>query len=117
MINPMMNQQYPYANPYARLNQNSINWVQGIEGAKAYVLQPKESVVLMDSESDNLFFIKVCDDIGKCSLHTYRYEEVSTDKPDVDVSQYVKKSELEALLNQMLGGKDESAISTVKSAK
>ena len=105
MINPMT-QQYPYVNPYAR-NQNSINWVQGIEGAKAYTLQPKESIVLMDSESDDMFYIKVCDDIGKCSLHIYKYEEINPDKPDVDLSEYVKKSELESLLNKMLGGKDE----------
>ena len=95
---------YPYMNPYVRSSPNAINWVQGVEGAKAYPLQPKESVVLMDSESDGLFYIKVCDDIGKCSLHTYKYEEV-VGESGVDMSQYVKKSELESLLNQMLGGK------------
>ena len=102
---------YPYMSPYVRTEPRTINWVQGVEGAKAYTLQPKESVVLMDSESDNMFFIKVCDDIGKCSLHTYKYEEVNNDT-GVDMTQYVKKSELESLLNQMLGGKNEQTVST-----
>lgn len=100
---------YPYVNPYVRTEPRTINWVQGIEGAKAYVLQPKESVVLMDNESENMFFIKICDDIGKCILHTYKYEEITNDPGDM--SQYVKKSELEDLLNQMLGGKNEQTVS------
>lgn len=104
---------YPYMNPYAKQSTNAIHWVQGIEGAKAYPLQARESVVLMDSESDDLFFIKVCDDIGKCSMHVYRYEEVTENMSSgVDMTQYVKKSELEALLNDMLGGKNEQVVST-----
>lgn len=112
------NYPYPSANPYAnmRTSTNSINWVQGIEGAKAFTLMPKENVILMDSESNDTFFIKICDDIGRCTLRKFTYHEESTETPPVtqDLSEYVKKSELQSLLNEMLGGKNESNLSTAK---
>ena len=86
---------------------NSIIWVQGIEGARAYQLYyPNSKVLLMDSEKD-IFYLKSTDDFGKCSeLKQYRYEEIKDEpKTTVDMSQYVTKSELEKLLNDMLGGK------------
>ena len=113
MINQAIN---PYLNQLMPKSTNSINWVQGIEGAKAYVLQPRENVVLMDSESDDIFFIKICDDIGRCTLRKFRYKEELTEQPVADMSEYVKKSELESLVNQMLGGGlNESDVSTAKS--
>lgn len=35
----------------------NINWVQGLEGAKAYQIYPNSSVILMDSENDNTWWI------------------------------------------------------------
>ena len=101
-----------------RTNTNSINWVQGIEGAKAYNLMPKENVVLMDSEVNDKFYIKICDDIGRCTLRVFRYTEEVEEKPVpvADLSEYVKKSELQALLNEMLGGSNESTVSTAQPA-
>jgi len=106
---------YPNINPFQGMRtnvNNTINWVQGIEGAKAYVLTAKENVVLMDSESDDTFFIKICDDIGRCTLRKFKYqEEITETQPATqDLSEYVKKSELQALLNEMLGGPDESTV-------
>lgn len=99
-----MNYQYPYY-PYQQ-STNGITWVQGIEGAKAYQLSPGSNVLLMDSENDGVFYIKVSDNVGMCSLRTFRYEEVvNNPTPQVDLSEYVKKTELETLINNMLGGK------------
>ena len=109
---------YPYQQPYAQQTQsNGITWVQGIEGAKAYQLAPSSNALLMDSENDGVFYIKVSDNVGMCSLRTFRYEEVvSNPTPQMDLSEYVKKTELESLINGMLGGKtNEQSVSTVKS--
>ena len=118
MSYPFMN---PYQNPYqnARTSTNSINWVQGIEGAKAFTLMPKENVILMDSEVNDKFYIKICDDIGRCTLRVFKYhEEIETPAaPPADLSEYVKKSELQALLNEMLGGSNESTVSGTESTK
>lgn len=116
MSYPYMNMN-PNPNPFASMRSpNSINWVQGIEGAKAFTLMPKENIVLMDSESNDTFFIKICDDIGRCTLRKFKYQEETTESQPVaqDLSEYVKKSELQDLLNEMLGGKNEPTISTAK---
>jgi hypothetical protein len=117
MFYPNMN---PTMNPYQgmRPSANAINWVQGIEGAKAFALAPKENVVLMDSEVNDKFYIKICDDIGRCTLRVFKYQEELEEKPaPADLSEYVKKSELQALLNEMLGGSNESAVSGTQSTK
>ena len=118
-----MNYQYPYYSYQQNYNQpqqqlsNGITWVQGIEGAKAYQLTPNSNSLLMDSENDGIFYIKVSDNVGMCSLRTFKYEEVvSNPAQQVDLSEYVKKTELEALINNMLGGnKHEQSVSAVKS--
>lgn len=96
----------------------SINWANGIEGAKAFSLKPKESVILMDSEADNIFYIKFCDEIGRCTLKRCVYHEEPENVPaQIDLSDYVKKSdlhkEIELKINQMLGGgANEQTVST-----
>lgn len=79
--------------------------MQGIEGAKAWQLIPNSNVMLMDSENDGIFYIKTSDNVGMCNLRRFKYEEITEqiNKP-ADLSEYVKKSELEELINQMLGG-------------
>lgn len=102
---------YP-AQMYRPANMNNgINWVQGVEGAKAFQLSPNSNTVLMDSENDNIFYIKICDNIGMCTLRTFKYEELSNVtptpvQPTMDMSQYVTRKEFEELLKS-LGGMDD----------
>ena len=119
MNNPMMSM---YPNPYMQNNvpqsHNGINWVQGVEGAKAYQLQPNSNTILLDSENDGIFYIKVSDNVGMCNLRTFKYEEITnTPSNNIDLSGYVRKDELESLVNSMLGGSNEQSISTTKSNK
>ena len=83
---------------------NTITWVQGIEGAKAWQLMPNANILLMDSENEGIFYIKTSDSVGMCNLRKFKYEEILEETPKTDLSEYVKKSELQELLNQMLGG-------------
>lgn len=118
-----MGQQNPYFQkpfyPQTQPVQNGINWVQGIEGAKAFSLPPNGNVQLMDSENDGIFYIKISDNIGMCQLRIFKYEEI-TDKQnkiqDCDLSEYVRKDELGDMLNTLIGGiKHEQSIQTVES--
>ena len=103
---------YPNAYQNQYYGQNSILWVAGAEGAHAWQMHPNTSVVLMDRENEGIFYIKTCDNIGMCALRVFRYTEI-VDKPaQADMSEYVKKSELEALINSLLGGKNEQSVST-----
>ncbi len=88
--------------------KNGINWVQGIEGAKAFQLPPNSNTVLLDSENDGLFYIKICDNIGMCSLRKFRYQEI-IDEPQPQPNQYITRNELMAILKEM---KNEQAIPT-----
>jgi hypothetical protein len=108
MYNPYYSGQQNYMNSGQSMNNNGINWVQGVEGAKAYQLMPNSNVVLIDSEQDR-FYIKSADNIGMCTLRTFDYKEV-TDAPSAntqsnDMSQYVRRDELQEILRNWRGGK------------
>ena len=116
MTNPMFPQQMNYNTPQ---NHNGINWVQGIEGAKAFQMVPSSNAVLLDSDNDGIFYIKVADNVGMCSLRTFKFEEI-TNAPsgNVDLTGYVKKDELAALVKSIMeDNRNEQTVSTVKSNK
>lgn len=115
----------PQINPNLRTNTypqpTGINWVQGVEGAKAFPLLPNSHAQLMDSENENIFYIKTADNIGMCNLRVFKYEEI-TGQPlpsgHDDLSNYVRKDELQGLLKSMLGGnRNEQSVSTVEPSK
>ena len=86
--------------------KNSIIWVQGMEAAKSYPMMPSSNAILMDQESER-FFIKTCDNVGMCSIRSFKYQE---EKPTT--SDYVTREELKTMLKELL---DEQPISTVES--
>ena len=114
--------QYQQNNPYlnqAAIQNNGINWVQGIEGAKAWQMQPNSNAMLLDSENEGTFYIKTSDNVGMCSLRIFKYQEVTEQQKqanNVDLSEYVKRSELEALITSLMGGKkNEQSIQPTES--
>lgn len=96
---------YQMSNPYPQTEQNNgITWVQGLEGAKAYQMSPNRNILLMDSENEGTFYIKVTDNIGMANLRVFNYTEVTAQdvkKDPIDLSEYVKKSELQELLTEL----------------
>lgn len=119
----MNNQFYPqYNNPYQsqmRIN-NGIIWVQGIEGAKAYQIMPNSNVLLMDSENDGVFYIKVSDNVGMCSLRTFKYEEVTNinkTQASEDMSKYITRDELNDILNSRFERGTNNGKQTLQSIK
>lgn len=111
MMNNYQNPYMPYTPRYSASN-NSIVWVQGIEGAKAYQLAPNSNIILMDSENDR-FYIKTSDNIGMCNLRIFEFKEI-TDAPKTE-NQYVTREEFNQLVSQ-LGGLEngKQSISAVK---
>ncbi len=88
---------------YTPLN-NGINWVQGVEGAKAYQLMPNSNVVLLDSENDGIFYIKLSDNVGMCTLRTFKYTETTNEQlqhTGIDLSEYVTKSDLKEAIEEL----------------
>ena len=105
--------------PGASASTNNIVWVQGIEGAKAWQLTPNSMAILLDSEVEGKMYIKVSDNIGMSTLRIFNYvEEVpkaqnATIDNSLDLSQYVKKEELSALMKEIMT--NEQFISTTQS--
>ena len=57
--------------PYQPMQQYiPLTFVSGIEGAKAYIVAPNQTVYLRDSDSDTIF-IKTADAQGRYTLNTY----------------------------------------------
>lgn len=117
---PMVNNisQRPY--------NNGIIWVQGLEGAKAYIIAPNSNVILLDSETEGIFYIKTSDNIGMCNLRKFKYKEISDNSQesnviDADISEYATKkeiNELKAMIKSLRGGNnDEQSLQSVKSSK
>ena len=112
---PTYNYGYPMAYPNLYQKQtdsnNGITWVQGMEGAKAYQMTPNSNVLLMDSENDGVFYIKVTDNIGMADLRIFHYTEVAQQDTrksltSDELSEYVKKSELSDLINSILAERE-----------
>ena len=104
---PMYSQNQPngYLN-YQRPQTNGINWVQGIEGAKAYQMMPSSNTILLDSENDGIFYIKVSDNVGMCNLRTFKYEEIGEQPKSsapVNLDNYVTRDELTKVINDLKG--------------
>lgn len=100
-MNPYMN---PYQQQQPRPFGNTINWVQGVEGAKAFQLGPNSNAMMLDSENDGIFYIKTSDNVGMCNMRTFKFEEITNaqTQPAVDLTAYVRKDELQELLKTIL---------------
>ena len=102
-----MNYQY-YQNPYMNLNNNNSNsmiWVQGESGAKAYPIAPGSSVALFDSEKDR-FFIKSADNSGMpLPLRIFNFTEQKESSQLNNIhdksNDYVTRKEFNELLDKI----------------
>ena len=81
------NNQQPYQQPQPQMQnpqptmqmQSNIEYVNGIEGAKAFILPPNTQKLLLDS--DNAFFyIKTTDTQGKPSVRRFRYIDIDAEQ-------------------------------------
>ena len=89
--------------------QSNPIWVQGEEGAKAYMVAPGSSVMLMDSEN-TVFYLKSSDQSGMpLPLRIFDYTERTSNNqpksqptPQFDPSQFITRDELEEILADRL---------------
>lgn len=112
---PMNYQQQAYQMaPQASQGNQSIIWVQGEAGAKAYPVAAGQSVLLMDSE-DAVLYVKSTDQTGRpLPMESYdlvRRESVvnvpqisqkGQNSQMMDANEYVKVSDLETKVNEMV---------------
>jgi len=103
-------QQFAPQPPAAQVPQpatNGVLWVQGEEGAKAYMVAPGNSVMLMDSEGSS-FYLKSTDQSGMpLPLRIFDYTErtaaprTAPAAPQTSGVEYVTQEEFNALVDRL----------------
>ena len=84
--------QQPQFNYQQQTQQDERIWVQGIEGANAYLVAPNSFVRLWDSQS-NTFYEKHTDASGRPYTEIFEYTKKSDQKPKVSASTYESQIE------------------------
>lgn len=90
---------------------HNVNWIRvnGVEGAKNQIVQPNETVWMMDNNLPYIY-AKAVDKFGTPDFHIYYTEEVSEAdmvkaqqpaQPQIDLSQYVQRGEFDELKAQL----------------
>lgn len=108
---PYQQNQVPMNQPQLQANNAGFVWVQGEAAAKAYPVAAGNSVLLMDSDAPVLY-MKSTDNTGKpLPMETYdlvkrnsvSYQmQQAPQQPQIDLSEYVKMSDLEAKVNELV---------------
>ena len=86
------------SSPQSRQNTNVV-WTQGVEGAKSFNVAPGSYMILLDSDTDGVMYMKSCDMVGKPSLEIYDYKKREPQKQEAVVApsnpDYVLKKDFE----------------------
>lgn len=122
MPNPYGPQPYPsypqpnYPQPQQAQQQNVYAFVNGIEGAKSYPMQPNQTVMLMDSDQP-IMYKKASNNLGQATIRYFKLTEVAENEvrgqAPTSTVEYATRADFEALAKRV----DELAKPTKKSAK
>ena len=105
-----MNYNNPYFNPYQtypytqqqtqqpqQTNYLQLTFINGIEGAKAFIVAPNQTIYLKDSDS-NILYEKKADAQGRYTLTAFELKQVEINTPQATpTSTYATTSDLNAL--------------------
>ena len=93
--------QYGYqqsTNYYQPVKLNQYAYVNGIEGAKAFIVQPNQTILLMDSNSP-MCYMKQSNGLGQSTIRYFKLVEVSeNDLIEPTNEKYVLKSDFDKLM-------------------
>ena len=115
-MNNSMNPSNPYMNNYnAMQNQvgNNLIRVTGMEGAKAYQMQPNSTVALFDSNED-IMYIKSTDGAGFPTIRTFGFAPI--EQPTNQGNDFISRAEFEQFKQEVLDN-GKQLISEPKSVK
>lgn len=111
--------QYQQPQPASQSSNNGVIWVQGEEGAKAYMVAPGNTVQLWDVENP-VIYLKSADMSGVPSMRIFDLVERSaTPKmlPEISKADFVTRQEFAALedkLNSFLSSKESKSTKSTK---
>lgn len=127
--NLQLQPQQPITAPQGAPNgspQTIVAYVNGIEGAKGYILYPNQTAILFDSDNKERFYVKTADGQGIPTVESYKKIKDEPDKkPEEQKVEYVTKADFDDLKNytkekiqkisEILGQRQaQQAVQTVK---
>ena len=92
--------QYPYSGynnmsyQQPQTNYLPLTFINGIEGAKAFIVGANQTVYLKDSDS-NILYEKRADAQGKYSIVAYELRQVDLNNTSRPAEEYITKSDFE----------------------
>jgi len=101
--------QFQQPAPQAQTQQTGLNWIQGEQAAKSYLVAPNNTVVLFDSESQTIY-LKSADASGMPSLKVLDYTIRDSNKTapltqsgasDGSLSNFATKDEIRVVTDQI----------------
>lgn len=109
-FNPYQNQ---YSNPYQQsqyqqpmyqtqqIIYHPLTYVNGIEGAKAFIVNAGQTVYLMDSDSNTLF-VKSADMQGRYEIKSFNLIQSGLDNNRQTPTNYITKEDLAVFKQELL---------------
>lgn len=94
--------------------QNQIlAWVQSEDEAVNFPLNAGQSIFLMN-QRDPYLYMKSVDQLGKCTFIKKRLiDESDTQEPQIDLSSYIRREELESLISDKIQREVEKRVSEI----
>ncbi len=108
-----------YQQPVQTVQNQILTWVKDEKEAHDYPLSAGQSIFLMNQAEDYLY-AKTCDQLGKTTFIKKRLiDESDNQENKIDLSGYIRKEELEAMITDMIQREVEKKVSEVsfKAAK
>lgn len=92
--------QLPQAMPQAQQVQpaSGLNWIEGAEAARAYIVAPNCTVVLFDTKNP-IMYIKSADISGLPTTRTFKISEIDDNFPTTEES--ISRKEIESFENRI----------------
>lgn len=101
-LNSPMNTSNPYMNTYNAVQNQTVNnliRVTGMDGAKAYQMQPNSTVALFDSNED-IMYIKSTDGAGFPTIRTFGFSPI--EQPTNQGNDFISRAEFEQFKQEVL---------------
>lgn len=95
------NNNMQFNNPIQPMQQPSpqqqpiFAYVNGVEGAKAYMVPAGMTAILRDSDNANIFYTKIANGQGQATLRAFRYEELTNAPAKSNSTEFVSRQEFE----------------------
>lgn len=108
----------------AQTPAQNVDWIRvsGIDGAKNQIVQPGQTVWMMDN-NDPYFYVKSADNVGSCTFRIFQFAEVQEiaqeqqSQPQIDLSEYVQRGEFEqlkAMIEQLTNAQEKQPVKANK---